>query len=237
ALDRCRRLDVDATSDPIDGDLRAAAVMIEGAGAAGLPVAALVSRAGVEPSAVAARIDALVSGRAAVRVADVLVAPSIVERLTAAIVDALRKHHSTEPLSEGMPREEVRERLFRHGHPAVFERAILELTTAGAIGGRDRLALASHRVALSPDEDRARNLIERAFRDAGLKPPDTAAVTSQAGLAPVMADRVLKLLQRQKVLVKVDTLLFHDEALKELKANVAALKTSAGGNARIDVAT
>jgi selenocysteine-specific elongation factor len=47
-----------------------------------------------------------------------------------------------------------------------------------------------------------------------------------------------KLLQRQKRLVKVDTLLFHDEALKALKARVAALKT--GGrteDATIDVAT
>ncbi|PYR15962.1 MAG: hypothetical protein DMF94_29935 [Acidobacteria bacterium] len=48
---------------------------------------------------------------------------------------------------------------------------------------------------------------------------------------------MLKLLQRQKVLVRVDVLLFHDEALKRLKAEVAALKTSAGAGARIDVAT
>jgi len=48
---------------------------------------------------------------------------------------------------------------------------------------------------------------------------------------------VLKLLQRQKVLVRLDTLLFHDEALKRLKAEVAALKTTTGTGARIDVAT
>ena len=48
---------------------------------------------------------------------------------------------------------------------------------------------------------------------------------------------MLKLLLRQKMLVRVDVLLFHDEALKRLKAEVAALKASAGGVARIDVAT
>ncbi len=47
---------------------------------------------------------------------------------------------------------------------------------------------------------------------------------------------MLKLLQRQKTLVKVDVLLFHDEALKQLKAEVAALKSSAGAAATIDVA-
>ena len=48
---------------------------------------------------------------------------------------------------------------------------------------------------------------------------------------------MLKLLQRQKVLVRVDVLLFHEEALKQLKAEVTALRVSAGPGARIDVAT
>jgi selenocysteine-specific elongation factor len=56
-------------------------------------------------------------------------------------------------------------------------------------------------------------------------------------VSSAVADRVLKLLQRQKVLVRLDTLLFHDEALKQLKADVAALKAAAGASARIDVAT
>ena len=51
-----------------------------------------------------------------------------------------------------------------------------------------------------------------------------------------VADRMLKLLLRQKVLVRVDALVFHDEALKRLKSEVTALKMSAGAGARIDVA-
>ena len=47
----------------------------------------------------------------------------------------------------------------------------------------------------------------------------------------------MKLLLRQKTLVKIDALVFHDEALKQLKAEVAALKDSGGAGARIDVAT
>ena len=46
-----------------------------------------------------------------------------------------------------------------------------------------------------------------------------------------------KLLQRQKTLVKVDALWFHDEALRRLKAEVSALKTAEGEAVRIDVAT
>jgi selenocysteine-specific elongation factor len=46
---------------------------------------------------------------------------------------------------------------------------------------------------------------------------------------------VIKLLQRQKVLVRIDTMLFHADALEALKQEIAALKS--GGVGRIDVAT
>src|SRR5439155_537526 len=200
----------------------ALSVMVEGAGVAGLSVAALVSRAGLEPAA----SDALAARSAVTRVGDVLVTPGVVERLSSAIVDLLGTHHAAQPLSDGMPREEARERLFAHGHPAVYERTLEELAKRGTIVGRDRLALASHRVSLSPDEERARAAIERAFREAALKPPDPAAAASMAGVSAAIADRVCKLLQRQKLLVKVDALLFHHEALKQLKEDVTALKRS-----------
>ena len=55
-----------------------------------------------------------------------------------------------------MPREELREQLFGRGHASVFERVLADLATAGTIAVRERVALASHRVELSPEEDRAR---------------------------------------------------------------------------------
>jgi len=169
----------------------------------------------------------------------VLVAAKPFTALKDAIRSALAEHHRAQPLSEGMPREELRDQLARRGHPAVFEAALGELAAAGAISVRDRVALATHRLSLSPEEERARDAIERAYRDAGLKPPDAASIASTVGVDAAVADRMLKLLQRQKVLARIDTLLFHDQALKQLKAEVAALKTSAGAGAaaRIDVAT
>ena len=184
-----------------------------------------------------ARIDALVAAAHAVRIEDVMVRPTVLDRLKTAIVAMLGEHHRDQPLSEGMPRGEARERLFGRGHPLVFERAVAELAAAGRIAARDRLALVSHRVSLSPEEERARAALERAFRDGGLRPPDAGSLVPAIGVAPAVADRMVKLLQRQKVLVKVDELLFHEEALRELKRAVTALKVSGGPNARIDVGT
>ncbi len=46
------------------------------------------------------------------------------------------------------------------------------------------------------------------------------------------------LLVRQKTLVRVDTLIFHAEALNQLKADIQALKGAApAGRATVDVAT
>jgi len=238
AVERCRRLDFDPSgeTDRVGAEVRAAAVMVDDAGVSGLPISALVSRAAIDPGALDARIDALVAGAHALRIVDVLVAPGVLDRVKKGVVAMLTEHHRDQPLSEGVPREEARERLIGRGHPAVFERAVAELVAAGTIAARDRLALVSHRVSLSPEEELARVALERAFRDAGLRPPDAQSLAPAIGVAPAVADRMVKLLQRQRVLVKVDELLFHEEALKQLKSDVTALKVQ-GADARIDVAT
>ena len=237
ALDRCRRLAFDpAAADRADVDRRAAAVMIAGAGTAAFTIASLTLRTGIDPRHVEACVDSLAQAHEAIRAGNVLVAPPVFQRLKDAIVAALTVHHKAQPLSEGIPREELREQAFGRGHAAVFERAVADLAAEGVIAVRERVALASHRVGLSPEEERARAAIERAYRDGGLRPPDASAIPADAGVPAAIADRMIKLLQRQKVLVKVDALVFHDEALKRLKAEVAALKLSAGPAAKLDVA-
>ena len=74
-----------------------------------------------------------------------------------AIVKALTEHHRAQPLSEGVPREELREQLAARGHPAVFDAALADLAAAGTISVRDRVALATHRlVAVAGGRARAR---------------------------------------------------------------------------------
>ena len=237
-LERCRALMFDpAADDAVATARRAARVMIDGAGTAALPVRALTSRAGIDPRARAAHVDALVAAGHAVRAGDALVAPGILKDLTGAIVATLTAHHRAEPLSDGVAREALRERVFRRGHSAVFDRALTDLIEAGTLVVRDRVALATHRPALSAEEDRIRLAIERALRDGGLTPPDAVAIATSSGVSAAVVDKILKLLTRQKVLVRVDTLVFHDAVLKQLKADVAGLKVAAGAGARIDVAT
>jgi selenocysteine-specific elongation factor len=222
--------------DRIAADERALIVMIEEAGVMGLPAGATISRAGLTPVAARETAERLLRTGAIVQAADRLVDGKPVKSLADEVVNALEQYHREEPLSEGMPREEVRERFFGRAGPALFERVLSDLVTAGKILARDRLALAGHTLALTPEEERARDAIERAFREGGLRPPDAGALSALARADQGLADRMVKLLVRQKVLVKVENLLFHADALRRLRDDVAALKRETA-DARLDVGT
>jgi selenocysteine-specific elongation factor len=230
ARERFQRLDAAGSAEQaLDSAL---AALIDERAAAGLARAALGSRAGLSPSAAALAAERLVLRGKAIAVADLLVAPAVLADLSERVLEMLQAHHKAQPLSDGLPREEVRERIFGRSGPAVFDHVLSELTTRKKITGRDRLALAGHRVSLSAEEQQAHAAIERVFREAGLTPPDPASVAASANVPAPIAERMAGLLLREKTLVKVDALLFHADALSRLKEEVRALEK----NARVDVA-
>jgi selenocysteine-specific elongation factor len=208
---------------------------VEERGALGLPAAALTSRAGLTPSIATSAIERLVGADRVRRVGDLLVAAAVIDDRSMRLMTALQAHHAAQPLSEGVPREEARDRIVGRAAPEVFDYVIDGLVRAGTLVARDRLALAGHRISLSPEEARAQEAIERVYREAGLAPPDLKVAATGAGLDPAVADRVGRLLLRQKSLVKIEEMLFHADALASLRADVKALKL-ANATARVDVA-
>ena len=213
----------------------AVSAMIDERGPVGLMVAALRSRAGVAPEAVDELVRQLVQQGRAVLAGDVLVAAGILAALKQRLLEEIAAYHRAQPLLDGLPREEARERLFGRANPAVFDRVLQDLVAAGQIFARDRLGLASHALSLSGDEAHARDTIERVLRSAGLRPPDLASLSAATGLEPAVTDRMVKLLVRQKVLVRIETLLFHSDALRRLKEEVIALRAARGERVTIDV--
>jgi selenocysteine-specific elongation factor len=228
-VQRFRRIEISAA----DPDL-ALAVLVDEGGGAGLPVAALVSRAGLSYEAADQAVMGLVAGGTASLVGDLLVSTRVRAELGTALVAALQAHHRAQPLSGGMPREEARERLFRRVPSAVFEAVVGDLVAARRLVARERLALEGHRVSLTPEEARVQAALERVYRDAKLTPPDLAAAASAAGADLGLAERMIALMVRGRSLVKIETLVFHPASLDDLKADVRRLK---GGGGRVDVAS
>ena len=201
-------------------DGAAAMAFVEESRAIGMPADALARRAGAAPDGDVVTVGSTIFSAAVVR--------DLETRLLAE-ADA---YHRAQPMSEGLPREEARERVFGAAGPALFDEVAQRLARAGKVTGRDRIALPGRGVSLSDEEVRAQSALDRAFREGGLAPPDVATAAASAGVAPTVADRVSKLLVRQKTLVRVDTLLFHADALERLKKEIAGLKGTA---AKVDV--
>jgi selenocysteine-specific elongation factor len=217
-------------------DDRAIALMVEERGSAGLATTALTARAGVPPARVPATIERLRAYGLVDHVHGVLLAPGLRHALAERLEALVRAHHGANPLSEGLAREEARERLFAHAAPVLFEQVLADLAAAGRVTGRERLAAAGHAVSLSPHESQARDVIERELRNGGVKPAEPAAIAAAHGIGAEVSERVLALLVRQKVAVKIEGLYFHQAALDRLKDDVRALK-AADAHVRVDVAS
>jgi selenocysteine-specific elongation factor len=202
-------------------DAEAALAFVEDARGAGIETRALARRAGAMP---AERV---------VTAGDRVFSATVVAELETRLLAELDAYHRAQPMAEGMPREEARERVFGPAAPELFDAVVHRLMATGKLTGRERLALPGRGVSLSPEEARAQDALERAFREASFHPPDIAAAAAAARITPAVADRVAKLLVRQKTLVRVDTLLFHAATLERLKEDVRAMKGSA---ATVDVA-
>jgi selenocysteine-specific elongation factor len=204
-------------------------------GLKGLSSTQLTVRAGVAPSHLTEVVARLVARDRVDEVGGTLFEPGLRSRLARRVEHLVRDFHRAQPLSDGIPREEVRARLFAGAPLPLFERVLADLDAARVVTGRDRLALAGRQVSLDPAEAEARDRLEAAIRESGLKPPDAGELPATLQLAPDLVTRVLGFLVRQKVLVKLDANYFHQEVLQQLKAQVVALKTD--GVATLDVAT
>jgi selenocysteine-specific elongation factor len=222
---------------------RALRVMLDERGRAGLPLTALGTRLGLRGDAAMTAMAERITGDGqhpgyAVRVGDVLISRAVVDRLSEALVKQVKAHHAAQPDSEGLPREEARDRL--DVTTRLFDFIVERLTAAGTLSGRgrDRLALPAHRAAVPDVDAAALARAESIFRDAGLKPPDAPEFAQQMTLPSPAADRLIQFLVRQKRLVKLGALVFHHDALALLKDETRALKAAAAnGRATVDVAS
>jgi selenocysteine-specific elongation factor len=223
-------LDLDATRH----DQNAIAAMVAAAGLGGLHRDALVSRAGVAPVDVAGMVETLAS-HGVVSAGDQIVAGSHLARAREVMVKLVTAFHRAQPLSEGLPREEAREKV--SAPASVFEKVVDDLKAAKVLVGADRLALATHKVAATGEDARIKAAVAAAYEAAGLNAPTAAAVQAAADAPAAMVEKITAVLVREKVLVRLETLTFHAKALQALKDEIRAMKAAApDGKATVDVA-
>ncbi|MCL5287104.1 MAG: selenocysteine-specific translation elongation factor [Acidobacteria bacterium] len=153
-------------------------------------------------------------------------------KATAQAVKAeVEKSHAANPLSPGISKEELRERVTRRAEEnAVFRAALEELVAARELTlAGDLVKRAGREISLTPEEARAKEQIEQAFARAGLTVPSVKEVLGKLAVEEKRAQKILQMLLRERVLVKVsEDLIFHRSAMEELRAKLAAYKKQNG---------
>ncbi len=136
------------------------------------------------------------------------------------LASAVREFHRTEPLTQGIGREDLRARGLP-GAPVFLLDALL--ASRNDIEAESEIVRERGRaVTLRDDEQQARAAIERAFERAGLAVPSLADALAQSGVAPAKARTLLAILLREKKLVRIgDDLVFHAAAIQKLRAMLA----------------
>ena len=142
------------------------------------------------------------------------------------VQNAIGDFHAGNPLVAGISKEDLR---VRCGIPAAVFQGVLDALTrqqAIEIVG-EQVRLAGRGVVLKDEEAEAKQIIERAFAEAGLKVPFLKDVLASLPVDRTRAQKIVTLLLRDKILVKLtEELAFHRDALTELRRIVAAAKAT-----------
>lgn len=145
------------------------------------------------------------------------------QAMLARLRETLAAFHQQNPLAPGMPKEELRARVLPDA-PAFLLDALMA-AEPGIVAEGENLRLATHRLVLKQDEEQALEAIERVFRQAGLAVPFVSEALANCGVEPARARSLLQMLLRRGRLMKLaDELVFHMDALLELRHKLAALK-------------
>jgi len=212
-------------------DAEALLVRVIATGMRGLTIADAIARTGWRRD----RIVKTAAGLPEITlVHETLLPKSALHELHRRLIATLETFHRKNPLVAGMSREELRGSL-ADASPDAFGRAIDDAIKEKNIElAGDVVRLAGRGVAMKDEEAESQKIIEHAFASAGLKVPSMKEVLGSLKVDKARAQKIVTLLLREKILIKIsEDLVFHKNALAELRARLAAER---GKSPKLDIA-
>jgi selenocysteine-specific elongation factor len=167
----------------------------------------------------------------------VLVSGELFEETRKRIMEKVETFQKKNPLLPGISREDLRASLGKRVRTETFRAALEELVSQKKLDAYGELVKkAGSEIALQPEEARAKEQIEAAFASASLTVPSVKEVLAKLPVEARRAEKLLQILLREKSLVRVSPeLIFHRQALAQLKEQLGAYKNAKGD--RISVPT
>ena len=147
------------------------------------------------------------------------------DRLTAALVDELDRHHKREPLARGMLRETLREKVFTHSAAELFSGVLARLEADGqVVSEKDIVRSSAHSVGLSDKDLELSKRIEQIYLAAGVEAPSLDDAMTKANVAApqrAQARKLLQLLLDDRKLVRIQGDMFmHSQTIEDLKTKL-----------------
>jgi selenocysteine-specific elongation factor len=167
----------------------------------------------------------------------VLISGRLFEEVSKKILERVEKFQKENSLSPGMPREDLRASLGRRVRTETFRAALEELVARRKLDAQGELVKkAGSEIALLPEEAKAKEQIEAAFASAGLAVPSVKEVLAKLSVEAKRSEKLVQILLREKNLVRVTTeLIFHRQALAQLKEQLSAYKKAKGDRISVPV--
>jgi selenocysteine-specific elongation factor len=212
----------------------AAARMVGDAGAAGVDAPTLAARVTVTVPALLQGMQARADVRAFGRDPVWFVSAAALAALGAAAQAALDTFHAARRLEGGIPREELRKRVFARAPEGVFEAVLERLAAEGHVRvSGEAVAAAGHAVRLTPEEARVRTALLKASASAGLAGVDLGHPPPGVAADMRLLEPVARALTADGTLRRVGEALVDAARLDDLKAEV---RTRWPPGSRLDVA-
>ncbi|HEX3083489.1 MAG TPA: SelB C-terminal domain-containing protein, partial [Pyrinomonadaceae bacterium] len=196
------------------------------AGVPGVRREDIAARTAWRDEVIATALKAATNGGAILNIENTFIARAAFDGLERQVLAEVTAYHKHEPLARGLSKEILRERFFAGVTPDAFRAVLTELERRGSIVvEKDIVRLPAHTRALSDDDARQRELLEKTFRESGVAPPSIAEAFAKAGLntSAQHARKLLQLLIDSGALVKVHgEMFFHRAALDDLTKKLRA---------------
>jgi len=167
----------------------------------------------------------------------VLVSGKLFAETRQKILDKVEKFQKENPLLPGIAREDLRASLGKRVKAETFRAALEELVAQKKLDALGELVKkAGSEITLQPEETKAKDQIEAAFATAGLAVPSVKEVLAKLSVEARRAEKLLQILLREKNLVRVSPeLIFHRQALTQLKERLVGYKKSKGDRISVPV--
>src|SRR6185369_13471256 len=143
------------------------------------------------------------------------------------VVATVKRFHESNPLVQGIGREELKARLFGDAPNLLFQAVIDKLVTDKKIAiAQDVIHEFGRKVTLKADEERMRSQLTDRFRSLGLQAPTADEIIDTLKLDRTTARKIIQLLLKENALVKItDEMFVERAAIDKLIADVKALKS------------